>query len=75
MHMHIDNELNLVINYYHSKHSQAIGWLSVHLLTQHCTLCDMLDLYINQGNGISLNPPSNLDAIPLITLDVLLILL
>ena len=30
---------------YVSRHCQAIGWLSVPLLTQHRTLCAMLDQY------------------------------
>ena len=37
-----------------SGHRQAIGWLSVPLLTQHRTLCGMLDQYA--GRGILLNP-------------------
>ena len=54
------------------RHCQAIGWLSVPLLTQHRTLCAMLDQYMCQG---ILGLPSNLDAITLIILGVLYILL
>ena len=38
-----------------SRHRQAIGWLSVPLLTQHHTLCGMLDQYTSRG--ILLHPP------------------
>ena len=38
-----------------SRHCQAIGWLSMPLLTQHRTLCAMLDQYTCRG--ILLNPP------------------
>ena len=38
-----------------SRHRQAIGWLSVPLLTQHRTLFSMLDQY--KWWGILLNPP------------------
>ena len=38
-----------------SRHPQAIGWPSVPLLTQHHTLCAMLDQYTCRG--ILLNPP------------------
>ena len=38
-----------------SRHCQASGWLSVPLLTQHRTLCAMLDQCTCQG--ILLNPP------------------
>ena len=41
-----------------SRHCQAIGWLSVPLLTQHHTLCAMLDQY--KCRGIILNPPIQL---------------
>ena len=40
---------------YRGARRQAIGWLSVPLLTQHRTLCGMLDQYA--GRGILLHPP------------------
>ena len=51
---------------YVSRHRQAIGWLSVPLLTQHHTLCAMLDQPHIHVEAILLNLPIKFDAITLI---------